>query len=149
MSKFKRNMDVAERKIEAAIEKAIRGASIELFSEIVRRTPVGNPTLWDSDPPPGYTGGSLRGNWQAQLKSPNYGELDAKDAAGGQTARKGAGRINKFKLKDVNIYFTNNLPYADRVEHGHSSKQRPEGMVRTTVKMFKPIMEKIARITKA
>jgi len=147
MATFDRELNGAMKQINTAVEKAIRGAAIELFSEIVKRTPVGNPTLWAGPAAAGYTGGSLRGNWQTSLRSPNYGELAAKDAAGGQAIAKGAGKIKKFKLKDKSIFFTNNLPYADRVEHGWS-KQRPEGMVRVTVKQFKPIIEKIARIHK-
>jgi len=55
--------------------------------------------------------------------------------------------VKRYNLSDDSIWFTNNLPYADRVENGWST-QRPQGMVRSTVKMFKPLIESIARIEK-
>lgn len=145
--KFSRDMRKAEGKIEDAIEKALRGAAIELFGEIVKRTPVGNPSLWKNPAPPGYTGGRLRGNWQAKISSPERSTTEHVDKSGTDTIAKGAQKIRRFTLKDKSIWFSNNLPYADRVEQGWSS-QRPAGMVRTTIKMFKPILEKIARIKK-
>ena len=140
-------MRKAEKKIGNAVEQALRGAATELFSEIVRRTPVGNPTLWKGEAPAGYVGGRLRGNWQASLRRPESSILDNTDKSGANTITKGTQKINSFKIRDQSIWFTNNLPYADRIEQGWS-KQRPAGMVRTTVKMFKPILAKIARMRK-
>lgn len=144
MSKFDREMKRAIKEIEVAIEKTIRGGAIELFSEIVLRTPVGNSTLWKNDAPPGYVGGRLRGNWQASIDNQNLTELDVLDSSGTSTVSKGTTEINKYKLEDTNIWFSNNLPYAERVEHGWS-KQRPNGMVRTTVKLFEPLINKAVR----
>ena len=145
MSEFDREMKRATNEIEKALEKAIRGASIELFGEIVKRTPVGNPSLWKNPAPAGYVGGRLRGNWQTSLVSLQTKELDFVDRTGRATTARGATTINKFQLKDRTIWFSNNLPYAERVELGWSHKQRPQGMVRTTVKTFEPIMDNIAR----
>lgn len=141
---FKQQFDKSIKATNVAIEKAIRGAAIEMFSEIVKRTPVGNPSLWKDRAPAGYIGGRLRGNWQASISRPNYDELTDVDASGGSTIGKGVQQINGFRMRDNDIYFTNNLPYAERIENGWS-QQRPQGMVKVTVASFKPIMEKIAR----
>lgn len=147
MSKFDREMKKAGKKIEDAIEKSIRGVALEMFSEIVIRTPVGNPSLWKSDPPKGYRGGRLRGNWQASIRSPSFTKLEIKDAAGSATIANANRKIAAYDLKDKDIWFSNNLPYADRVENGWSS-QRPTGMVRTTVRMFQQLLDKMARKNK-
>jgi len=147
MSKFDTDLNKAINNIEGAVEKAVRGAAIEMFSEIVRRTPVGNPTLWQGDAPAGYTGGRLRGNWQTSISRPNYAVTNNTDASGAAVTGQMISTVKRYNLSDDSIWFTNNLPYADRVENGWST-QRPQGMVRSTVKMFKPLIESIARIEK-
>lgn len=145
---FESDMRKAGMKITGAVDKTIQGAAIELFSEIVRRTPVGNPTLWKGDAPAGYVGGRLRGNWQAEIDFPLKNKVKDIDPRGAATTSKGTKKIKRFNAKRHEaIYFTNNLPYAERVEQGWS-KQRPQGMVRSTVKVFQPLLNKIARINK-
>lgn len=61
-------------------------------------------------------------------------------------ASAGAGLIpvtSQLKLGDV-IYFTNNQPYARRLEFGWSS-QAPLGMVRLTVANFQGIVDREAK----
>lgn len=144
---FDRQMQNAKAKIEKAIEKAVRGAALELFGEIVKRTPVGNPTLWRHEGPRGYIGGTLRGNWQANLRAPLRNVLNTSDSNGSKTASRARVALDAFLLRDKDIWFTNNLPYAERVENGWS-KQRPQGMMKVTVKMFRPIMDRIARMNR-
>lgn len=144
---FDREFDKAAKEIEDALEKTVRGASIELFGEIVRRTPVGNSSLWASDPPAGYIGGRLRANWQADINSPPQGEIDTPDGNGSSTTSRGTSEISKYTLNDKSIWFSNNLPYAERVENGWSS-QAPQGMMRTTVKIWQSAIDKNARRNK-
>lgn len=146
MSKFKQQLDEAEKKINDAIEKTIRGATLEMFGEIVRRTPVGNTKVWKTKyPPKGYVGGRLRGNWQASINNPKLDEPDVLDSSGVGTITKAESVLKRFDVTDKSIWFSNNLPYAQKIEDGWST-QRPTGMVKTTVKMFKPLMAKMARI---
>lgn len=134
-------------KAEKAADMVFRGTALEVLSAVVMRTPVGNPDLWASKPPPGYTGGTLRGNWQVELNSSARGTVDAKDKDGTPTIRKGSGKISRAKITD-SIFITNNLPYAIPVEYGHSRLQRPQGMVRVTVLEFRKIVEANAKKAK-
>lgn len=121
---------VVERFITRAKEEAdrrIRAITLELFSGIILRTPVGNPDYWKSPAPPGYVGGRLRGNWQTSKGAPKQGQLDNIDATGSTTIAGVA--VNMGGLGDV-TYMANNLPYARPVEFGHSKQQAPGGMVR-------------------
>jgi hypothetical protein len=120
LKKFNREFDKAVKQSEEATEKSVRAASIQTFSDIILATPVGNPTYWQSSPPAGYTGGSLRGNWQTTLKQPAFSEIDRKQSGsnGGATAETQTG-TNGYKL-NTNIYLTNNLPYAERINGGYS-----------------------------
>lgn len=147
MARIDNDLKKAEKKIQEAIEKSMRGACIELFSEIVRKTPVGNPLLWKNPAAKGYIGGTLRGNWQASLRSPETSTVDTTDETGSHTISQGASKVNSFKISDKDIWFSNNLPYAQKIEDGHS-KQRPQGMVKTTIKQFSKLIDKFARINK-
>ena len=85
----------------------------------------------DIKAPPGYTGGRFRGNWQVSFDSPSQGETGRIDKSGGETLAAGNLMIEQFKVGTKAVYFCNNVPYAYRLEFGHS-KQAPNGMVRVT-----------------
>ena len=113
-------------------------AAITIFGDIIKATPVGNAQYWapvngkPAKAPPGYTGGRLRGNWQASVNSPIDTSIANIDANGGETINKMTAVVTAAKGEDT-IYMTNNLPYAQRIEYGYSSKQRPMGMVRVSI----------------
>ena len=146
---FESDMKDAEKIIINACEKTVRGTALRIFGEIIRVTPVGNPSLW-KDPdsaPKGYVGGRLRNNWQTTIGSPASGEIEAADASGNAATSSMIGTVNSYDL-NKSMFLTNNLPYADRVENGEWSKQRPQGMVKSTVQMFKPWLDKEAASNK-
>jgi len=105
------------KKVEDRHAKIKRGAALDLFTNVVIGTPVHR--------------GVLRNNWFCAIGVPS----DETTSAG---APVGTATINRIKdvLKNVeglaayqSIYLTNNLPYAEPIEYGHS-RQAPEGMVR-------------------
>jgi len=124
-SEFKKASEI----VIDANEKVVRGAALELFGAIIKLTPVDT--------------GRLRGNWQASVNSPLKSELNTTDKSGNTTQSKAKAAVNGFGLKDV-IYFTNNLPYAEVIENGGPGR-RPNGMLRNSIKAFKPELEKMAR----
>ncbi|HHP3561732.1 TPA: hypothetical protein ACW5VC_004402 [Yersinia enterocolitica] len=81
--------------------------------------------------PAGYTGGRFRGNWQVGLDIQPDGETGRIDKSGNMTMAVGNYMLEQFKVGTKAIYFTNNVPYAYRLEFGHSS-QAPNGMIRIT-----------------
>ncbi|RFT11119.1 hypothetical protein DYB39_09120 [Providencia rettgeri] len=81
--------------------------------------------------PPGYTGGRFRGNWQVTFDVPADGETGRVDKSGNMTKAVGNYMLEQFKVGMNAIYFTNNVPYAYRLEMGHS-KQAPNGMIAIT-----------------
>lgn len=85
----------------------------------------------DIKTPAGYTGGRFRGNWQVGLDVQPEGETGRIDPNGNITMAVGNYMIEQFKVGTKAIYFTNNVPYAYRLEFGHSS-QAPNGMIRIT-----------------
>ncbi len=97
-------------KTEAAHNKIVRAATIELFSSVIKATPVDT--------------GRARGAWATTVGSPSSA-VETREGEGVSLAEvisvtpPGAGQ---------ETYLANNLPYIVELEDG-SSKQAPAGMV--------------------
>ncbi|HCH0655504.1 TPA: hypothetical protein NKO55_000024 [Enterobacter asburiae] len=98
----------------------------------------------DIKAPPGYTGGQFRGNWQVSFDAPAVDETGRVDKTGNLTKAAGNYTLSLFKVGMKAIYFCNNVPYAYRLEMGHSS-QAPGGMVRITAAEFQRFFEEAVR----
>jgi hypothetical protein len=63
-------------RINGRIDDKIRGATSEVFSNIIQMTPVGDPSQWKNpaSAPEGYVGGNARGNWHCTIGSHFVGE---------------------------------------------------------------------------
>ena len=133
-------------KTKANIATVIQESAVDLFSEIIKETPVGDPSLWKNPPPANYVAGSLQSNWQCSLDSPENGRLTA--------IRSDSSTIAAMKSEvivaqpDQTIFLTNNLPYGERIEYlGWSHAQKPEGMVRVSVAKFQnKIAKAVAKV---
>ena len=139
---FSRLRDI-ERIAGDRMDQVVRGTLLDLSRRIVLRTPVGNPSLWQGPPPPGYTGGQARGNWQASIGSPASGTTEATDKSGTATI---AGIAGKTQQAPGNVwYLANNLKYISRLEFDSWSTQANEGMVRVSLaELQRSINEQIA-----
>jgi hypothetical protein len=93
------------KELNADLGKVKRKVTLDLFTKIVRRTPVDT--------------GRLRGNWAVGDGSPPQGTTENTGVP-----------IPTATLSDFGpAYIVNNLPYAVRIEYGYSN-QAPSGMVR-------------------
>jgi len=146
MDNFAEQMRKIANKTNKNIDKVVRGAVLSLSKRIIQMTPVGNPNYWKSKKaPPGYTGGTAKGNWFASIGTPSDDvDLDIKDKFGGisisravATSTGAAGNI---------YYLVNNLHYITRLEYGWS-KQAPVGMVRVTIAEFQATIARELRKT--
>lgn len=138
---FEREMRAAELKITDACEKSIRATALQLFTQVIERTPVGNPDGWKSPGPPGYIGGTARGNWRTAIGQVNTQEVGLRPES------QAIGEVNmaaaRFTLADT-MHLSNNLPYIERLENGYS-QQAPAGMVSVSVSEFERAIEAQAR----
>lgn len=120
-----------EAKVKGVSEEVIRDSATALFSRIVRGTPVDT--------------GAAKGNWQVEIGAPPTGTTDTLDESGQATISAGQLKAATFTLAD-RLYFANNLPYIDRLEHGWSEQARsPDGMVAVNVADWDHIVETIAQ----
>lgn len=115
-------------KVLDKVDKVRRASVLELFKLVIYATPV------DS--------GRLRGNWQTTVNTPATAEIERTDGNGGLALAEAMANLGG--LLDV-VWFTNNLPYAERIEYDGWSRQAPEGMVRKHVAQWRRIVEAKAR----
>lgn len=86
----------------------------------------------DIKKPEGYVGGRFKNNWYVGFDSQPTQSNDTPDASGQGSNSRGLAVLEVFRVGQVSsIYFTNNLPYAQALENGHSN-QAPGGMVGIT-----------------
>lgn len=146
IKKWEQQFKKQVRNSEKLAAKITRAAGIQIGDNIIVATTVGNPDFWQSPAPPGYTGGTLRGNWQANVNSIPSGTLDTQ-----QTSNKGvansaivSGTIG-FSIKD-RIFIANNLPYAQAINEGHSVQPGVgTKWVNKEANKFDSIVQKIAK----
>lgn len=128
------------------LEKIARGFCIQLSTNIILKTPVGNPDLWlykhptkgyvdylaYKNAPPGYTGGRARNNWFPSISSPSTRQNKTSDKSGRASVKRLTTGANKLKAGQT-FYLTNNLPYIRRLEYEGWSTQAPAGMMRISL----------------
>ena len=135
--------DKTNAKVNAAVREIVRGVD----ESLVEKSPVGNADLWAhaESKPKGYVGGRFRANWQYGENEIPSGELyEANNGVGYPGASDTIERaMSKVSLEagGKHHFLANNLPYAQRLEDGWSSKQAPAGMVAITVIEFDPIVK--------
>ena len=113
-----------------------------VVGRIDKRSPVGNPKTWQANIaragknlpplPAGYVGGRFRGNWQLGVGTVPAGVVARIDPDGFETVTAAIAEIPADAAGLVYTY-VNNLPYARRLEEGHSAQSPPNGMVGLTV----------------
>jgi hypothetical protein len=126
-------------KTEGKSNAVVRRTVVGVATSLIMKSPVGNPLLWKSKPPKGYSGGHFRANWQLGIGSQASGEVADKDKTGGPTIAKVTAGIPAKPAGGV-YFIGNNLPYGPALEDGHST-QAPFGMVSLTSVEFGGIVD--------
>ncbi|WP_434681360.1 HK97 gp10 family phage protein [Pseudomonas sp. R1-18] len=98
--------------IESDLTKQARIIAMALLGEIVTRSPVDT--------------GRFRGNTTVSIGRPVLSNSTTLDPTGSGTLSAGNAVLTGLKPYTI-IYIQNNLPYAEKLENGHS-KQAPNGV---------------------
>lgn len=131
------------RSADERADGVVRKIIYDLSTNIVLRSPVGDPKYWKRPAPPGYVGGRFRGNWQYSVGDIDMTVTQAIDPAGGPTISRLHAKVPENTLGKVH-YITNSLPYANRLEDGWSWRQAPNGMVQLAIVEFDQIVRAAA-----
>lgn len=134
--RFKLDMARFGAKAAAKPNIVVRKVALDLLRGIVLDTPVDT--------------GRARANWQASVGSPIISQVDYAGGPGGAAyaaLAEGARTIQAAGQgddpQDVVIFLSNNVPYIDALEHGHSA-QAPAGMVRRNLARFPYLVQEAA-----
>ena len=114
---FGKELKAFSKRTDVELDVTVRKVALALFDGITEKNPVDT--------------GRAKGNWNLSV-----GKMDksTKDNAT-STAKGQPGKAPNMKKGDGDkaIWITNSLPYINALEHGHSQKQAPHGMVNLTV----------------
>ena len=69
--KWEKELLEAGEKIETSSKQGLKKAATHLYTQIIRYTPVGDPSLWQYKAPKGYSPGTLKKSWKI-----NFGPKD-------------------------------------------------------------------------
>lgn len=104
------------------IDKTVKGATVVLATNVITETPFDTT--------------AAQGNWQASVGEPKTSILDRK----GVDAAIADVMANVPDEAGSVVYLSNNLPYIQKLEYGHSD-QAPQGMVRVNAVQWPQIVE--------
>lgn len=128
MSKFTIDITAYCEKAKKNPETVMRQVAINLFSAIIKASPVDT--------------GRFRMNWQTSGATPNSGLIAGVDPSGNKAVNSAITFIGNTPAWQE-LTLTNNLPYAERLEYGWS-KQAPTGVVRVNVVRFQQLLNEEA-----
>jgi hypothetical protein len=117
-------------KTQANSNLVVRRTVIGILSKVVMKSPVDT--------------GRFRANWQVGLNSAKSGSSESVDKSGSATIASGSKAIPAEAAGNA-FYITNNLPYAQALEDGHSIQSPPGNMVAGTVAEFESIIREATR----
>ncbi len=121
---FEDEMEAAIRKIKETHNKIVRTATIDLFSGVIRDTPVDT--------------GRARGNWITQVGLPAQEEIERDDPDGSLAIAEVISETPELAGREV--FLSNSLPYIEGLENGRSM-QSPAGMVRRNFARVRRIVD--------
>lgn len=128
---IERQIESFSARAQEKVLKIFKKSVIDLTSDIISDTPVDT--------------GRLKNNWFPSVGAASEQTTEATANEAGDRAEKCA--QNELTL-DKTFYFTNNLPYAFRIEfEGWSKVKAPQGMVRRNAIRWKQIVKKAANAT--
>lgn len=131
---FSLDLDNFIKHVGRNADQVVRYVTLAVGNSLVLKSPVGNPSLWITKyPPKGYVGGRFRANWMFGVDSIDESTTEEIDPSGGTSLAR-ADIIPDDAAGHI-FYWSNSLPYAQRLEDGWSS-QAPSGMVGLTVVEF-------------
>ncbi|MEO1108264.1 MAG: hypothetical protein AAFX90_10110 [Pseudomonadota bacterium] len=106
MASFAAQLKAFAEKTEQKLEDVDRAFKLELFTLVVQRTRVADPSTWKR-PDPNYLGGTMRGNWQVTSGAPAASFLEGVRNTGIALPATQVGQIEPFS----STWLTNNTPY--------------------------------------
>lgn len=106
--------------LERLTERAVRRVSFNLSSNLIQLTP--RDTGWAAS------------NWVPAIGAPFLVTYGSKQSVDGSAQQRGLGAIAGYRVSDGLVFVSNNVPYIQLLNDGHSAKA-PAGFIETAIDM--------------
>lgn len=127
---FSTDLEEFKQRVLEQYKQVYRMSVFDLFSSIIVETPVDK--------------GVLRNNWFAEIGSPNFSKVLDETTTEAEVISRMQTKVNGIQISDT-TFFTNNMPYAERIEFDGWSGKAPQGMVRVNVARWDAIVDSYVR----
>lgn len=130
MSNFALDLRKFAKKAGDNAEKVVRAVALDVTYSVVDMSPVDT--------------GRFKNNWNVNVSSIDRMTRDTTDASGAASKARADSALISFTIGQ-NIYISNSLPYAQRLEDGYSKIQAPSGMVKVTLTKYQSFIKNAVR----
>lgn len=114
---FDKELKAFTKRTDVSMDVSVRKIALALYDGITEKTPVKT--------------GRAKGNWNLSVSSMDRSVDDSATSTPFGRPAKAPGMMKGDG--DKIIWITNSLPYINSLEHGHSERQAPSGMLSLTV----------------
>jgi hypothetical protein len=119
---FKADIEKFIANVEKRAKTVVSGAATNLAADIIRKTPVDQPTGPNGETPVWYDSASVgeaRGGWRASINTPDFSATGALDEDGGSTIQQVSRGFYQYNVKrDHSLYLSNGVEYIGILENG-------------------------------
>jgi len=122
---FHEQFKLAQAEMLLKVESGAKQVLLAVADRLLEYSVVGDPSLWKSPAPAGYVPGKFKGSWHHSLGAPSTDTSSTVDATGDSSRAEMVAGIQAQPFGDH--FFTNNEPYAMKLERGEHSSQTPPG----------------------
>lgn len=130
---------------EEKLETVMHYGITEFCRRLIARTPYGMPERWVAHrAPPGYRPGTARAGWHVSSGAPVVALPSRPDVTGQLTLSTIVAAL-PGQISGKVLYISNNVPYIEELERGHSPQSPPNAMVGLTVMEFNTIVAQKTR----
>ncbi len=133
---FSKQMKEIADKMGKRVEDVAEQSTKELFRTIIEETPVGDPSTWQSKPPPGYVPGKAKANWMPSVGAPDTTVTESRESSVSRLSQLDGNVAGKL------VYLSNSVPYMYRLEYEGWSYQQSRLWIQRAVRSFESTLTK-------
>lgn len=122
---FRARLERFKQYVELKHHRTLKAILIEVFTELVKANPVGEPSRWKR-PRKGYVGGHSSRNWQISIR-PTVSEKPGAGSAN-QDMTDGIAAAQAIPIAVKKAFIVNPVDYMEQLNRGWS-KQAPAGWI--------------------
>lgn len=143
MASFSEQFEAFKVQALAEAQRKAKAVLRDVGDRLLEYSPVGDPDKWNPPGRPvGYVEGQFKGSWHHSMDAPSTDTSTTIDKTGASSK---AEFIAGIMAQPFGVhYFTNNVPYALKLELGDHSKQvGPQGIVGKVAAEFPEIARRV------